>query len=62
MLKFVGIKNFARNRDGGDAAKERFLRECHAVVLLYEVGNFGTQLFAGFCLFVRLSHRNIVLT
>ena len=62
MLKFVGVKDFARNRDGGDAAKEWLLWKCHAVVLLYKVSDFGTQLFAGFCLFMRLSHWNIVLT
>ena len=62
MLKFVGIKNFARNGDGGNATEEWFLWECHAVVLLDKVGNFGTQLFTGFCLVVRLSHWNIVLT
>jgi hypothetical protein len=31
------------------------------MILLNKVGDFLAQLFAGFCLVVRLSHRNIVL-
>ena len=62
MLKFVGVEDFARNGDGGDATEEWFLREGHAVVLLNKVGDFLAQLFAGFCLVARLSHWNIVLT
>ena len=62
MLKFVGIKHFARNWNGGNAAKKWFRWESHAMILLNKVGDFLAQLFAGFCLFVRLSHRNSVLT